>query len=310
MNPMWVPGSHDPVIIDGHHIRPAQRRGRLASELVNRHPQTYYTDGNGLLVPAGASGVSRMRAASASDQRRPTQIVINNEFDPHSPQRSPHRHQRHGSHGHDYHHDDYSDDSWDDRAHSPHRHRGHSRHRRSPSRSPSPRYDFEYEKMKAKVEELERREHAAEEEVRRRERYEEERLLEEALAVKRKKDEEAFKKAAIEEYNIRQLEEKVKEEEKKKKAEEEYKKRVRKDLEKSGYDDDDIQKILKGKAKDHGHEHDHGHGHGHGHGIMDLSRPTHLRVHRKHLSPETLDIYELPWGWDEVSWHNLYPIYM
>lgn len=34
---------------------------------------------------------------------------------------------------------------------------------------------------------------------------------------------------------------------------------------------------------------------------INLSRPTYIKVHRKHLSPETLDEYELPWEWDTVS---------
>ena len=38
--------------------------------------------------------------------------------------------------------------------------------------------------------------------------------------------------------------------------------------------------------------------------LMDLTRPTYIKVHRKHLSPATLDAYNLPWEWDEVS--NLY----
>ncbi len=304
MEPMWVPGGYEPVIVNGHQARPGQRRGRLASDHVDRHPQMYYQDGNRFLVPAGPAGAGRMRAASASDQRRPAQIVINNEVvDNHSPQRSPHRHQRHRSHDHDYRYDDYSDDSWDDRAHSPHRHRRHNRHRRTPSRSPSPyeHYDYDREKLKAKVEELERRERAKEEEERQRERFEEERLLEEARKLKKKEEEEKFKKRAIEEYNIKQLEEKAKAAEEKRKADEDYKKRVVKDFQKAGYDEEEIKEILKGKEKHHGHEHALVHG-GHGHEqIVDLRRPTFLRVHRKHLSPETLDIYDLPWDWDEVS---------
>ena len=273
------------------------------SEHIDRHPQMYYRGyhgDNGLLVPAPAAGVARMRATSASDVRRPTQIVINNEFENHSPQPSPHRHQRHSSHGHDYHYDDFSDDSFDDRAHSPHRHRNHrrehSRRPRSPSRSPGPYYDFEHEKLKEKVERLEREKHQAEEEERLRERYEEERLIEEAKKAKKKKDEEAFRKKVIEEEEIRLLEKKAKEAEENKKAEEKYKERVKKDMEKAGYSDEDIARFLKGKAKDHGH----GHGHEISH-VMDLTRPTYLKVHRRHLSPKTLEIYELPWGWDEVS---------
>lgn len=34
---------------------------------------------------------------------------------------------------------------------------------------------------------------------------------------------------------------------------------------------------------------------------IDLTRPTYIKVHRKHMSPATLDEYELPWEWDDVS---------
>jgi hypothetical protein len=34
--------------------------------------------------------------------------------------------------------------------------------------------------------------------------------------------------------------------------------------------------------------------------IMDLSKPTWIRIHRKYLAIETLEFYSLPWEWDEV----------
>ena len=34
--------------------------------------------------------------------------------------------------------------------------------------------------------------------------------------------------------------------------------------------------------------------------LIDPSRPTYIKVHRKHLSPRSLDAYQLPWKWDEV----------
>ncbi|KAL6718027.1 hypothetical protein ACLMJK_004112 [Lecanora helva] len=307
MQQAWIPGGYDPIIINGHQARPGQRRGRLASEHADHRSQMYYTDGDGYLVPATTGGVGRVRAASASERNRPSQIIINNEFENHSPQRSPQRDPRRRSRGREYYHEGYSDDDWDERAHSPRRHsHGHShshhrkpsRHRRSPSRSPSPYdpYDFEYEKMKAKVEDLERKEHAQEEEKRRRARWEEEQLIEEAKKAKKKKDEEAFKKKAIEEYHIKEAEEQLKKAEEKKKADEEYKKRARKDLEKAGLGEEEIERVLKGKELVH-----HGHGHG-GHeahaGALEMSRPTWVKVHRKNMSPETLDFYELPWEWD------------
>eukprot|EP01099_Mayorella_cantabrigiensis_P007420 TRINITY_DN6580_c0_g1_i1.p1 TRINITY_DN6580_c0_g1~~TRINITY_DN6580_c0_g1_i1.p1 ORF type:complete len:161 (+),score=24.42 TRINITY_DN6580_c0_g1_i1:26-508(+) len=34
---------------------------------------------------------------------------------------------------------------------------------------------------------------------------------------------------------------------------------------------------------------------------IDLHRPTYIKVHRKHLHPDTLDAYGLPWQWDGVD---------
>lgn len=33
----------------------------------------------------------------------------------------------------------------------------------------------------------------------------------------------------------------------------------------------------------------------------ELSRPTYIRCHRKHLSPQTVEAYHLPWQWEEAS---------
>ena len=35
--------------------------------------------------------------------------------------------------------------------------------------------------------------------------------------------------------------------------------------------------------------------------IRDFSRPTYIKVNHEQLSPETLNAYELPWEWDQVS---------
>ena len=142
-----------------------------------------------------------------------------------------------------------------------------------------------------KLEDLEKKEQ--EEEAR--ERYEEERILKEAKKAKKKKEEEDSKKKWIEEYHIKQREEKEKEEQKKKEADDEFKKRVKKTFAEAGYDEHSIEKILKKGEKDkHGKEK---------HKIMDLQRPTYLKVHRKHIDPLTLDEYELPWAWDTVCIH-------
>ncbi|KAL8992219.1 MAG: hypothetical protein Q9169_007271 [Polycauliona sp. 2 TL-2023] len=35
--------------------------------------------------------------------------------------------------------------------------------------------------------------------------------------------------------------------------------------------------------------------------LIEPSRPTYLKVHRKHLEPDTLDAYDLPWEWDYID---------
>jgi hypothetical protein len=35
---------------------------------------------------------------------------------------------------------------------------------------------------------------------------------------------------------------------------------------------------------------------------LDSLRPTYIKVHKKYLLPETLDVYRLPWDYDSVSW--------
>ena len=280
----WPGADGDPVILN---TRPPRYRGRLGSDYPPQRQAVYYQDGNGLLVPAAqAMGGGLHRSHSAAAARRPAQIVINNsQYEDHSV--SPHGHSRRHSHGYDHYPD--SEDEYHERAHSPHRRRRPSRSHGS--RSPSPYYDYELVKKMKKLEELEEKE---KEDIAR-EKYEEERILKEAKKAKKKKEEEEFKKKAIEEYHIKQLEEKAKKEKEKKEADEEFRERVKKTFGQAGYDEESIEKILKKGEK----------GKGHGHGkelkIKDLTRPTYIKVHRKHVSPETLDEYNLPWEWDEVS---------
>ena len=140
---------------------------------------------------------------------------------------------------------------------------------------------------------------AKEREDQAREKYEEERLVKEAKKAKekakREKEEKELKEKAIEEYNRKQKEEKEKKEKEKKEADEEFRERVKKTFGQAGYDEESIDKILKKAEK--GKEH----GHGKEIKISDLRRPTYIRVHRKHISLETLDEYNLPWDWDEVN---------
>ncbi|CAD6566185.1 MAG: hypothetical protein ASARMPRED_008581 [Alectoria sarmentosa] len=292
----WPGADGYPVILN---TRPGRNRGRLATDYPHQRQTVYYQDGNGLLVPAGAAiggGLHRSHSAAA---RRPAQIVINNsQYEDRSVSRSPHGHSHNRRSSHGRHYNDDSEDEYHDRAFSPHRRRRPSRSHESrshESRSPSPYYDFELDKKMKKLEELEEKE---KEDIAR-EKYEEELLLKEAKKAKKKKEEEELKQKAIEEYHLQQLEEKAKKDKEKKEADEEFRERVKKTFGQAGYDEESIEKILKKGEKGEKGEKGKEHGKGKEIKIKDLTRPTYIKVHRKHVSPETLDEYNLPWEWDE-----------
>ena len=79
-------------------------------------------------------------------------------------------------------------------------------------------------------------------------------------------------------------------------SDEEFKGRMRKALWVNGYSSEQIERMMKRtdtKDIDQGVP-----------GSVNafiLSRPTYVKVHRKHLDPETLDVYGLPWEWDDVQ---------
>lgn len=321
-----------PVVLTG---RPGRLRNRHGSEHMNRQT-VFVQDHNGLLIPAaalGPGGLQRSTSVSGHGRRSPTQIIINNsQREDHSPVQAPRRRSVH-------HEPRFEDDDWDDRAHSPprrererrQRSRVRHRHERHESRSPSPYFDLDMERKLRKLEDLEKKE----EEARQRKRYEEELLVKDAEKAARKKREEELTKAAIAEYNLKQREKEAKEKkekddliaeynlkqkekeakekkekdaliaeynakqkekaEKEKKEKEEaekaFRERVKATFGKAGYSDKSIERILeKEKGGNSGQMK-----------IMDLTRPTYIKVHRKHLSPDTLDAYDLPWEWDDVS---------
>ena len=124
-----------------------------------------------------------------------------------------------------------------------------------------------------------------------RQRFEEERIIEEAKRAKEAKELDALKQHAIEEHNAKVLEEKMKEKQRKEEEDKAFQERMRTTMIKAGYSEDTIEKTLKGKEEKGGRNTK----------GMELTRPTYIKVHRKHLSPDTLDLYDLPWEWDEVS---------
>lgn len=136
-----------------------------------------------------------------------------------------------------------------------------------------------------------------------------------AEKVKREKEERELAQKAIEKYTAEEKEKAEKAKEAKEAADKEYRERMTKTLLSNGYSPEDIEKILnKGDGKGEGVKpahpkpahpkpaHDKP---GHHHtphtppgNTLSLSRPTYIKVHRKHLDTETLDIYHLPWEWD------------
>lgn len=313
-----------PVILAG---RPARNRPRQFSEHANRQV-VYVPDSNRLLDPTAAAafgaGLQRSRSATGHGRHSPTQIFINNsQRDDHSPVRTPRRRSQHVYY--------YEDDSWDEDGRV-HRHGGRrharSRSRRRESPTPSPVREVEIEKQveleqrlkkldlleqKEKEEEHRRKykqeqvikaakeaeERQKEEDMKRRaveeynQKYKQEQFLKAEKAAAEKKKEEELKKKAIEEYNQKQADKAAKEKIDKEEADKAFRERVKTTFSAAGYSDESIERILEkeGKGKKEGQKK-----------IMDLTRPTYIKVHRKHLSPDTLDVYSLPWEWDEVSW--------
>ncbi|MCJ1468738.1 hypothetical protein MMC07_007368 [Pseudocyphellaria aurata] len=271
-------GEGDPGIPVVLGTRPARHRGRLASD----HRQPVYVEANGYLYPAhGAQGlgqgVHRSASISGGERRSPTIIITNNQREEHSPVRPRPR---------SAHYAEYEDDEWEDR-----RHRSRGRHHRHQSRSqspppPDPPPDPAIAAQLRRLHDLEEKEREEEQ----RKRFEEEEALRRLKEVEKKKKEEEMKKAAIEEYNAKELEKAVKARKEKEENEKEFRERVKATFGKAGYSDESIERILENKGKE---------GHKEPKKIMDLSRPTYIKVHRKHLSPDTLDAYELPWDIDE-----------
>lgn len=264
--------------------RPGRNRGRINSE----HQQ--YVNVDGVLYPADAlnQGIRRSASSSGYGRRSPTQIFISNSSRP----RSVH------------YNIDESDDEWDthgqpreERRHRPRgrshgHHEGHDRHP-SPIPVPPPMHhphppphDPEIDAKLRKLHELEEKEMEEE----RRRKYAEEQALKRMAEEEKKRKEEEMKKATIAEYNAKQLEKAAKEKKDKEEAEKEFRERVKTTFGKAGYSDENIERILQREGNG-GHEGQKR--------IVDLTRPTYIKVHRKHLSPDTLDAYGLPWEFDD-----------
>lgn len=166
-----------------------------------------------------------------------------------------------------------------------------------------------------KLEELERKE----EEEAARERAKQEMLLADAKKAAKKKEEEDFKKRVLQEAEREKYEKELKEKKKKEDEDRIFKARLKDMYLAQGYSEESIEIMIKDaeQKKKHGVHSPHSPHSPHalsggGHegaiaivnehvNVVNLNRPTYIKVHRKHLSPDTLDAYGLPWEWDDVS---------
>ncbi|KAL8944102.1 MAG: hypothetical protein Q9216_000693 [Gyalolechia sp. 2 TL-2023] len=320
-----------PVVVPG---RPVRGRHRHGSDLP--HQTTYFTDANGMLIPQAGAGLGRSNSVSGG---RPAQIVINNtQWDEFSPPHSARRKSRGHSPGYsdDDNWDERAHSPRRYRNHSRERSRDRSRRRsrdrsrrRSRSRSherrrhshrpghesasPAPYWDLATVERMRKLEALEKKE----EEEAARERAKQERLLAEAKAAAKKKEEEEFKKRVLAEAERERYEKEMKEKKKKEEEDKIFKARLKDMYLAQGYSEESIEIMIKdaeSKKKGHGpppppppgpHS---PHALSHDNAIMkvtdqmkvvDLNKTTYIKVHRKYLSPDTLDAYGLPWEWDD-----------
>ena len=259
--------------------RPQFRRGRLNTEHAVPRQQQYFVDANGqILVPAGSG---HHRSASVSGQQ-PAQIFIDNRNAFEEPTGRPRS--AHGNHV-------FIDDDgvyWE-RARSRSRARGRDK-------SP-PKTDLD-EKTKGKLKDYEdmvEKQKRKDEQKRIEEQIRVDRLKEEAERKKREEEEKKLKDAAIKEYEAKKEADRIKKEKEKEKEDDEFKERMRRTLRANGYSDEQIERMMK-KAEKKGTSSGESDTR-----VLALNRPTYIKVHRKHLDTETLNTYQLPWEWDDVS---------
>lgn len=163
-----------------------------------------------------------------------------------------------------------------------------------------------------RLEEFERKE----EEEAARERAKQEMLVAEAKKAAKKKEEEEFKKRVIAEAEREKYENELKEKKKKEEEDRIFKARLKEMYLAQGYSEESIEMMIQDaenkRRGSHGGHSPHsphaltGHEGAMTHlneqmKVYNLSKPTYLKVRRKHLSPDTLDLYGLPWEWDDVS---------
>ena len=127
-------------------------------------------------------------------------------------------------------------------------------------------------------------------------RYKEKMELERAKEEIKKREEEEEEKRLRKQYvaDWRRDEDEKKAKEKKKKEEEDalFEERVKNKFMSSGYSEEYIESILHKRKKEHKvHENTM---------ALEKTKPVWIKVQRKHLLPETLELWDLPWEYDSV----------
>ena len=115
--------------------------------------------------------------------------------------------------------------------------------------------------------------------------------LEKAEAEEKRK---ALEKKAVEDWQREEEAKKAKEKKEKEEQDKKVEQRLRQELADRNYTSAEIEAFLK-KDKDATKRVEHERRIAH-------MRPTYIKVHKKYLLPETLDIYGLPWSYDSVRW--------
>ena len=172
--------------------------------------------------------------------------------------------------------------------------RSRRRSRERGRRLPSPYYDTDRE-TERRLERLRELEEEADGERQQLEiEHELQRRAEHEVAEKAREGEDlGLNETERENYGANERDKEQGEKEAKEVAEKEWRERMTKTLQSNEYSEEENEKILEKENRPDTES-----------GPANVSiptRPTYMKVHTKHLDTETLDIYNLPWEWDDVS---------
>jgi hypothetical protein len=317
-------------------VAAARPRGqRHPSEAYARRPM-YYAPGETYLTPGGG-GTRLHRSASTGSRQPPAPVVIdinNNQTEARGRQRK-HYPRNSG----DF--EDWDDEESYYRNHSPvsshsrngsrGRYRDHSRNRGEMQRYRNSGEDLELRLLREKMERMELQKYQEEQEEKMKselkqrlakekaellskiakEREEEkerdlrmkqiekdaiEKFRIESIAKEQKEKEarikaEIEKKEAIEKYEREKKDKAEKEKAEKEARDREYKERMENELRKSGMPEQQVQMIVRGKEVKQVQQN-----------VHEMKRVTYTKMARRHISLETLRVYNVPWKYDDVSY--------